>query len=113
MLPIIGSELIVNLIMTLICIGILFMLVAVSAWYLRWVSERFVPGFRCVSGQIGLALGIAAVYSGYAEAFDQGGYYSSWVDRWMWVFIPNPDFLFLQLWFMPYIPLMMELFLQM
>ena len=69
MLPIIGSELIVNLIMTLICIGILFMLVAVSALV-------FTLGERKVCAWIQVR--IAAVYSGYAEAFDQGGYYSSW-----------------------------------
>ena len=73
MLPIIGSELIVNLIMTLICIVIIFLLVAVSALV-------FTYGERRICALIQVRIGPNRV--------GPQGFLQSTADRWMWVLSP-------------------------
>lgn len=89
MLPIIGSELIVNLIMTLICIGILFMLVAVSALVFTlgerkvcaWIQVRIGPN------RVG-PWGLLQSTADMLKLLTKEDIIPHGVDRWMWVLSP-------------------------
>lgn len=89
MLPIIGSELIVNLIMTLICIVIIFLLVALSAlvftlWERKvcaWIQVRIGPN-RVGPG------GILQSVADMIKLLDKEDIIPVGIDRWLWVLSP-------------------------
>lgn len=89
MLPIIGSELIVNLIMTLICIVIIFLLVAISALVFTlgerkvcaWIQVRIGPN------RVG-PWGLLQSTADMLKLLDKEDVIPRGIDRWLWVLSP-------------------------
>ncbi len=89
LLPIIGSELIVNLIMTLVCIVIIFMLVAVAALVFTlgerklcaWIQVRIGPN------RVG-PWGILQSTADMLKLLTKEDIIPRGIDRWLWVLSP-------------------------
>ena len=89
MLPIIGSELIVNLIMTLICIVIIFLLVAVSALVFTYVERRICALIQVRIGpnRVG-PQGLLQSTADMLKLLTKEDIIPVGIDRWMWVLSP-------------------------
>ncbi|MDD6397552.1 MAG: NADH-quinone oxidoreductase subunit NuoH [Anaerovibrio sp.] len=89
MLPIIGSELIVNLIMTLICIVIIFLLVAVSALVFTYGERRICALIQVRIGpnRVG-PQGLLQSTADMLKLLTKEDIIPVGIDRWMWVLSP-------------------------
>ena len=89
MLPIIGSELIVNLIMTLICIVIIFLLVAVSALVFTYRERRICALIQVRIGpnRVG-PQGLLQSTADMLKLLTKEDIIPVGIDRWMWVLSP-------------------------
>ena len=88
-LPIIGSELIVNLIMTLICIVIIFLLVAVSALVFTYGERRICALIQVRIGpnRVG-PQGLLQSTADMLKLLTKEDIIPVGIDRWMWVLSP-------------------------
>ena len=89
MLPIIGSELIVNLIITLICIVIIFLLVAVSALVFTYGERRICALIQVRIGpnRVG-PQGLLQSTADMLKLLTKEDIIPVGIDRWMWVLSP-------------------------
>ena len=89
MLPIIGSELVVNLIMTLVCIGIIFGLVAVSALVFTYGERRVCAWIQVRIGpnRVGPG-GLLQSTADMLKLLTKEDIIPHGIDRWLWVLSP-------------------------
>ena len=89
MLPIIGSELIVTLIMTLLCIVLIFLLVAVSALVFTYGERRICALIQVRIGpnRVG-PQGLLQSTADMLKLLTKEDIIPVGIDRWMWVLSP-------------------------